>query len=166
MISKNLNDLALGIIHRLAIEHGLKLATAESLTAGLIASTIAETAGCSAYHQGGIVAYNIDAKVGLLGVDRDLAEACNCVSETVAMQMALGAKQRFDADLVVAVTGYAQAWPEGGIDEPFAHFTVLCGTASSQGVIQLAELGRHEARFQVVNRTLCELAAMMEAAYA
>jgi len=157
---------ALEIIHRVALDQGLRLATAESLTAGLIAATIADQPGCSAYHLGGIVAYNIDAKVNLLGVNREIAEECNCVSEHVALQMALGAHLAFNQpDLVIAVTGYAEPWPQGGIRDPFAHYALICGTASAKGVIELRGLGRQEARERVVTRTLCELAMLVEATY-
>jgi len=168
MLSAHSQDqtMALDILHRVAKANGLKVATAESLTAGLISATIAEKSGCSAYHQGGIVAYNIDAKVNLLGVDRELAQACNCVSAAVATQMALGARQAFGANLVIAVTGYAEPWPDGGVEEPYAHYAILCGSAGSTGVIQLADMGRQEAREEVTTRTLCELAAMAESCYA
>jgi len=111
------------------------------------------------------VAYNLEAKVHMLNVDREMAESCNCVSSAVAMQMAMGARHAFGhADLVIAVTGYAEAW--GDIEQPFAHYAILCGESCSQGTIHLDGLDRNEARDQVVTRTLCELAAMAEAVYA
>ena len=118
---------ALDIIHRIAIKHGLTTVTAESLTCGLVAAALVMKSGCSAYHQGGIAAYNIDMKVDILGVDRALAEECNCVSNAVAQQMADGASRISGADCVIATTGYAEPWPEGGIDKPYAHYVVLCG---------------------------------------
>lgn len=158
---------ALTTIHRLAIEHGLGVATAESLTAGMVASALADTSGSSAYLRGGIVAYTIDAKVALLGVDREMAASCNCVSSTVAVQMALGAQQVFNgAELVVAVTGYAEPWPEGGVDKAYAEYAILCRGSLSTGQINLDGLDRWAARYAVATHTLCELASLMEAAYA
>jgi len=158
---------ALATIHQLALEHGLGVATAESLTAGMIASALADTSGSSAYLRGGIVAYTIDAKVALLGVDRERAKSCNCVSSNVAVQMALGAQQTFNgAELVIAVTGYAEPWPEGGVDKAYAEYAILCRGSLSTGQIDLDGLGRWAARYAVATRTLCELAGLMEAAYA
>ncbi len=157
---------ALDIIHRLATQFELRTATAESLTSGMISAALATRSGSSAYHQGGIVAYNIDAKVNLLDVPRDMAERCNCVSDSVALCMAIGARQAFgDAELVIAVTGYAESWPDGDIKEPFAHYTIFCGEACSSGMIRLDGMGRESVREAVVTETLRELAAMLIAAY-
>lgn len=101
----------------------LTIATAESLTAGLISSTIASVSGSSAYHYGGIVAYNIDMKVSLLDVDRALAESCNCVSPEIAVQMAQGAQKYLGADIILAATGYAE--PPEHSPTPYAWVTVL-----------------------------------------
>jgi len=161
----NDREAALDTIHRLAIEHELKTATAESLTSGLISGALAERSGSSAYHQGGIVAYNIDTKVGLLAVDREMAASCNCVSADVAMHMALGAQAAFEADLIIAVTGYAEPWPEAGADRPFALYTILCGGASASGEIDLGGLDRNAAREKVVTDTLCGLATVLVAAF-
>ena len=86
-------------------ERDLTLATAESLTAGLLASTIAEVPGCSAVLRGGVVAYSSDVKASVLGVDARLLE--HVVSEQVAARMALGATQVLSADIGVGTTGAA-----------------------------------------------------------
>jgi len=71
-------------------EGGFTVAVAESLTAGKIQDALASVSGSSAYFLGGITAYQLDTKVKFLGVDRDLAVECGCVSEAVASQMATG----------------------------------------------------------------------------
>ena len=86
-------------------ERGLTLATAESITAGLLASTIAEVPGCSAVLRGGIVAYAADGKGSVLGVERRLLE--HVVSEPVAVSMAVGAARVIGADIGVGTTGVA-----------------------------------------------------------
>ena len=154
---------ALDIIHRCLLASGHKLVTAESLTCGMIASQLAATSGCSAYLRGGFVVYDIDMKVELLGVDRELAASCNCVSPAVAMQMALGAKKRTGAECAISTTGYAEAWHEKDIHAPYAYYTVLAGGASSQGRVDGAGLDRWEMREAVTTRVLCELAMMLEA---
>lgn len=91
---------------------GLRVATAESCTGGLVAYLLTEVPGASAYFRGGVVAYANEAKVALCGVDPALLEAHGAVSAQVARAMALGVRARFGADLACAVTGIAG--PEGG----------------------------------------------------
>ena len=153
---------ALETIHRLAIKHGITIATAESLTAGMVASNLATLSGSSAYFRGGVAAYTIDAKVEILGVDRKAAENCNCVSGEVAEQMALGACKLFHADCVIATTGYAEPWPESGIDKAFAFTTILLGSTIKTTQHDLSYLNREDARKAVTQSALTDLAAMLE----
>jgi competence/damage-inducible protein CinA-like protein len=94
---------------------GRRIATAESCTAGLLATRLTERPGSSAYVMGGVVAYSNEAKVELLGVDPALIERHGAVSEPVAEAMAEGALVRFDADTAVSITGIAG--PDGGTEE-------------------------------------------------
>ena len=86
---------------------GLRLATAESCTAGLIAACLTEVAGSSAVVDRGFVTYSNEAKRDLLGVPDDMLMRVGAVSEEVARAMAQGALVRSDAQLAVAVTGIA-----------------------------------------------------------
>jgi nicotinamide-nucleotide amidase len=86
---------------------GLKLATAESCTGGLIAATLTEIAGSSDVVERGFVTYSNEAKTELLGVALDVLKAHGAVSEDVAVAMARGALDRSRADIAVAVTGIA-----------------------------------------------------------
>jgi nicotinamide-nucleotide amidase len=165
MIAKPNRHHALSVIHAIALQHGLKTATAESLTAGKVTAALASLSGSSGYHQGGIAAYNIEAKVNLLGVDREIASACNCVSDAVVMQMARGAQAAFGADCVIATTGYAEPWREGGIPEAFACFAIICGDTAMQGFMSLDGMSRELAREAVTTRTLALLAGVLEGQY-
>ena len=97
---------------RLARTHGLKVATAESCTGGMVGTTITDRPGASAYYRGGVVAYADDIKVRGLDVDPKDIDAHGAVSKLVALQMAFGARRRFSADVALAVTGIAG--PRGG----------------------------------------------------
>ncbi len=90
------------------------VATAESLTAGLVSATLAGVAGASEALRGGVVAYASDLKVGLLGVDARLVATVGVVSPAVAEQMALGIRERMAADWGVATTGVAGPDPQDG----------------------------------------------------
>jgi nicotinamide-nucleotide amidase len=94
---------------------GHHLGLAESCTGGLLAARITNLDGASEYMRGGIVAYTYEAKEELLGVDHDLLEEKGAVSPEVAEAMAIGALQRFDADVAVSITGIAG--PTGGSEE-------------------------------------------------
>lgn len=92
----------------------LTIATAESLTAGMLSSVIAGVPGASAVLQGGIVAYNNTVKHRLLGVSADTLAARGAVDSETARQMASGVRKRLNADLGVATTGVAGPEPSEG----------------------------------------------------
>jgi nicotinamide-nucleotide amidase len=94
---------------------GHKLGLAESCSGGLLAARITDLEGASEYMVGGVVAYSNEAKRDLLGVDPDLIEAKGAVSPEVAEAMAVGALERFGADVAVSITGIAG--PGGGSEE-------------------------------------------------
>lgn len=86
---------------------GLRMATAESCTGGLIAAACTALAGSSDWFERGFVTYSNQAKTELLGVPEALLQAHGAVSEPVARAMALGALQRAPVQRAVAVTGIA-----------------------------------------------------------
>jgi len=105
------------------------LATAESLTGGLVAAALTSIAGSSAVVQGGLVAYATDAKHHLLGVDPDLIAVHTVVSGEVAGAMAAGAVTLFASTWAVSTTGVAG--PERQDDRPVG--TVYVGVAGPAG---------------------------------
>jgi nicotinamide-nucleotide amidase len=108
-----------------ATAQGLKIATAESCTGGLVAAALTEIPGASAVVERGLVTYSNEAKVELLGVSASLIAGKGAVSEDVAKAMAEGALAHSAADLAVAITGIAG--PDGGSpDKPvgLVHFAV------------------------------------------
>lgn len=94
---------------------GHRLALAESCSGGLMAARITDLAGASEYFAGGVVAYSNEAKAEMLGVDSRLIEQKGAVSPEVAEAMAIGALERFDADVAVSITGIAG--PGGGSED-------------------------------------------------
>jgi nicotinamide-nucleotide amidase len=124
------------------VARGLRLAAAESLTGGRLQALITAIPGASDYFVGGVVAYNLEQKVGLLGVDREHAVAVNCVSVRVAREMALGICRLMQADFGVATTGYASAAPEHGVTVPFGQIAVWRRRSDDDGAV------RFEGRFE------------------
>ena len=100
------DDTLEGVIGRLLSERGLTVATMESCTGGLLASTITDVPGSSAYFKGGYVAYTARMKMAL-GVSADLIERHGVVSAEVAADMARAARMSLDADFGIGVTGVA-----------------------------------------------------------
>jgi nicotinamide-nucleotide amidase len=94
---------------------GLRLATAESCTGGMVAARLTAVAGASRAFVGGIVAYANEVKEGELGVPAELLERHGAVSPEAARAMAQGARRQLGADVAVAVTGIAG--PDGGTPE-------------------------------------------------
>lgn len=86
---------------------GLRVATAESCTGGLVAAALTETAGSSNWFERGFVTYSNEAKGESLGVSGGLLVAHGAVSEPVAAAMADGALARSRAALAIAITGIA-----------------------------------------------------------
>jgi nicotinamide-nucleotide amidase len=83
------------------------LATAESVTAGLVGARLAAVPGISAWYRGGVLAYDNRLKVELLGVPQPLLDAHGAVSAQVAEAMAIGCRTRLRTDLAVSTVGIA-----------------------------------------------------------
>ena len=91
---------------------GLKLATAESCTAGCLATLLADApCGGDQFH-GGFVVYSKEQKSAVLGVPPELIAAHTAVSQAVAEAMATGVVERCPAELAVAITGVAGPEPD------------------------------------------------------
>ncbi len=113
-------------------EKGMTLGTAESLTAGLIAATVADVSGASAVLMGGVVSYDPRVKHEVLGVSQEVIDTVGVVSEACALQMADGARKLLKVDVALSATGVAG--PTGGTAEnPVG--TVWLGVSTAEGTI-------------------------------
>lgn len=115
---------------------GLTCATAESLTAGMVASQIAGVPGASEVLRGGAVTYVNEIKHRVLGVSQESLDTYTEVSHQVAAEMAEGARELFGCDIAVSLTGYAG--PGGGTEEnPVG--TVYLGISDRSGTKTVRE---------------------------
>ena len=113
------------------LEQQLTFATAESCTGGWIGKLVTDKPGCSDYFKGGVISYSNQSKIDLLEVSPESLESLGAVSEEVAKQMAIGARNRLGADIGLSTTGIAG--PDGGTgDKPVG--TVWVGLATKDGV--------------------------------
>ena len=106
-------------VAELVLDHaraaGLRLATAESCTGGLVGARLTDVPGASDVYVGGVVAYSDELKRSALGVSGQTLRAHGAVSKETAAAMASGVRARLGADVGVAVTGVAG--PGGGTPE-------------------------------------------------
>ena len=84
-----------------------KVVTAESITAGLISYFLTSRPNASLIFERGFTVYNNYTKSQLLSIDLEFIERNNAVSEEVAIEMAIGALKNSNADIALAITGFA-----------------------------------------------------------
>ncbi|KQC12796.1 MAG: hypothetical protein APR63_10115 [Desulfuromonas sp. SDB] len=144
-------DQTLGeVVGKLLLKHKLTLGIAESCTGGLIADRLTNVEGSSNYFRGGIVAYSIQAKQNMLGIDEDIIEQQGAVSPAIAQLMAEKARLKFRADIGLSTTGLVSLYehnPKKGL--------VFCGisTVSFKNTVREVSLGdrkKNKLRFSQV----------------
>jgi nicotinamide-nucleotide amidase len=156
------------LVKQICEAHGLRIATAESVTVGRLQSMLGSVSGSSTFFVGGVTAYDLERKVQILGIDRAHAEPVDCVSPRVAAEMAKGAARLFDADIAVATTGYAEPPDGAGTSKPYAFFAIWNATEGSNECVQSGRidgLGRDRTATQQLfaDRVLQELTTYLAA---
>ncbi len=122
------------IVLDLAREQGLKLATAESCTGGLVGARLTEVPGASEVFLGAVVAYANEIKQALLGVSSETLSRHGAVSAECALEMARGARQALGADAALSVTGIAG--PDGGSAEKPVGLVFFCAASDKETLAQ------------------------------
>ena len=119
-----------GVVGKLLQARGQSLAVMESLTGGLLSSTITDVPSSSKHFIGGVAAYSVKVKEDM-GVPHDIIEQYGVISEETAKAMAHAIRERFDADYGVGITGIAG--PEKQEDKPVG--TVHVAIEGPEGVV-------------------------------
>ena len=109
-----LQDTALPVLIARLRSAELTVATAESLTGGLLAAVLTETPGASAVVRGGLVVYATDLKATVAGVDAAMLDERGPVDPDVAVALADGARRVCGAQVGVGLTGVAGPDPQDG----------------------------------------------------
>jgi nicotinamide-nucleotide amidase len=139
-----------------AREKGLRIATAESCTGGLLAGLLTEIPGSSEVLERGFVVYSDRAKSDLLAVPAGLIADQGAVSEAVARAMAEGAVENSSAHAAVAVTGIAG--PGGGTKLKPVGLVHIAAARESRAILHEAhrfgDIGRSEIRLASVEAAL------------
>ncbi|RSM83986.1 damage-inducible protein [Kibdelosporangium aridum] len=134
-------------------DRGETVATAESLTAGLVTAALTTVPGSSAVVRGGFVVYATDLKWGLAGVDPELLAARGAVDPEVAVQLATGARDRCGATWGIGLTGVAGPDPQDGVAPGTVHLGVAGPTGANVATITVAG-DRHEVRAASVRKAV------------
>ena len=141
----------------------LTVATAESLTGGLVAAALTSVPGASDVFVGGVVAYSPGAKQDVLGVAAATLAMYGPVSEETALAMAEAARQLLGSDLAVATTGAAGPGPHGGRD-PGTFCVAVVGPFGSLALTVVAPGDRDAVRAEAVNRAIQALCEVLDSA--
>ena len=134
---------------------GIRIATAESCTGGMLSVALTDIAGSSDVFDRGFVTYSNSAKVAMLGVKPETLGAYGAVSEQTAAEMAAGALAQSDAALAVSVTGIAGPGgsdfkPEGRVCFGLAQD----GLATQTQTVDFGPLGRAAVRAAATDHAL------------
>ncbi len=155
LIDDDLREAARRVL-ALCRARGLRVATAESCTGGLVAAALTEIAGSSDVVDRGFVTYSNAAKEAMLGVPARTLERYGAVSAETAAAMAAGALQNSQAEIAVSITGIAG--PGGGSPEKpvgLVHFAAARRDGKSLArVRRFGEIGRRRVRLRSVVEAL------------
>lgn len=155
-VPDDIEDAARRVLE-LACRDEKTIATAESCTGGLLASLLTDVEGASHAFDRGFVVYTDDAKCDLLRVHRSTLDHCGAVSAETARAMAEGALDHSQADVTVAITGFAGPGAPGD-EAGLVHF----GCAVRGGAVTVREehfgdIGRGPVRLQCLRVALAML---------
>ncbi len=152
-------------LHQKLIENGLFVATAESLTAGLVSSELASNPGASGFLLGGVIAYQDQVKIHQLGVAQGLIADHTAVDAEVAIQMAAGVRARFAQDCAKSIDQVIGLSTTGvaGPESVGAHQVgqVFIGLASARGG-RCVELVLSDNRDQIRSATVAAALSALE----
>lgn len=141
-------------IRDLCAKEGYTLAAAESCTGGMLSNRLTDVPGASEYFIGGVVAYNNDVKINVLRAPFDIVYTYGAVSGRTALSMAKGAKNLFDTDLGIGITGICG--PTGGTTAKPVGLVFIGGVFEDNEVIKefYFEGDRHQVKTQATEEAI------------
>ena len=159
----HLDEQAERLMHRLC-DRELTVATAESCTGGMLAALLTDIEGAGHGFDRGFITYTKESKAELLGIEREILDRNEAVSEIVARAMAEGALARSKADIALSVTGFAG--PAGAEhEEGLVHMALAQrGADMLHGEEHFGAVGRGEIRVRSLKAMLQMLEQSLEQA--
>lgn len=155
IFSNDIESLAIEVLEKCR-QKKWRIATAESCTGGLIGGALTDISGSSDVFDRGFITYTNIAKNRMIGVKTETLRIFGAVSEEVACEMALGALDKANVDISVAVTGIAG--PGGGsADKPVGR--VHLAVATKGGITENRKMdygapGRSDVRLATMKTAL------------
>ena len=146
------------VLGRILKDKQLTLATAESCTGGKIAQLLTSVSGASAYFKGSVVSYATESKINVLGVSKELIDACTVVSKEVASAMAMNVQKMMQTDYAIATTGNAGP-TKGEADAEVG--TVCIALATPKGIV-VEEFNFGQPREKVIDRAVIKSLEMLQ----
>ena len=148
-LPEDLDERAEAVMHAIC-DRDWTVATAESCTGGMLAALLTDIEGAGRGFDRGFVTYSKESKTEQLGIDPNLLEENDAVSEPVARAMAEGALKRSNADVALGVTGFAG--PAGGDhEEGLVHMALAQrGAATVSRVEHFGAAGRGPVRIKTL----------------
>jgi len=155
------DDTLAGAAGAMLRERGLTLATMESCSGGLLASTITDVPGSSDYYKGGLVSYATEMKIAW-GVDQQVIAEHGVISAECAQAMARAVRERLGADIGIGVTGVAG--PDRQEDKPVGtvHIAVALGERPPRTTSYVMPQGREAVKRRAVTTALALLRRVLE----
>ena len=144
------------VIGKMLFERGLKLATMESCTGGLLASAITDVPGASRYFQGGLVSYQTEMKVEW-GVDQSVVDEFGVISPECAREMARAVRAQLDATVGIGITGVAGPDEQEGKPVGTVHVAIDTAWAPPQSISYVFPQGRAAVKRRAVTTALSML---------
>ena len=134
---RSLDTSVLEDFHKVALEAGITIGTAESCTGGLVGKMLTDLGGSSGYYQGGVISYANAVKEQVLGVSSETLATYGAVSEETAKEMVEGVFRVLRTDYAIATTGIAG--PGGGSQEKPVGL-VYIGIGTPRGITVYKEI--------------------------
>ena len=150
------NDTLSSVIISLLKCRDESIVFAESCTGGLLSSSITSKSGASEVFKGGIIAYSNELKQNLLGVPKHFLDTHGAVSEEVAEKMAIGVKEKLNADWAIAISGIAG--PKGGTEiKPvgLVYISIISPNNKLTNIKKLYSLRRNRTEIQKLSVNEC-----------
>lgn len=147
------DDATFRLVHDLIDSH-LTIATAESLTGGLLCSTLVNIAGASDAVRGGVCTYATELKADILGVDRAHLARTGPVDADVAFQMAQGVRTLMGADIGISTTGVAGPGPADGHEAGTVHIACVTPEGFTQREYHFTDRSRTQVRTAAVDAAI------------
>lgn len=160
MLTEATLELARTVVQQ-AVATGQTLATAESLTGGLLGAAITTVPGASDVYRGGFIAYATDLKATLVGVDPEMLGHDGAVAATTAEALAQGAAFRCGASLGLGLTGVAGPAEQEGHPAGTVFLGWYAGMAPGHRLVQLTG-DRTTIRAGAVSAALATALALMK----